>query len=268
MKPELMPRVKEMCEEFVSSFVNREYQNIPPEKLIHDGTWKESEEEIASVIRGLFTLLEEIWINPAFNSELAKSLNEGTYQSTVILLSIRAILKNLPFSLFSFISASERQSIASSDRKGKGRGRRPDIMFVIKYLEIFFELMYLECPRLYCDPRKKTDDEIKLWRETNDGIYWVRRVLKPEKEQFGIVGVQIAGNILHLNVLVRDIADIHRYLHIQSAEIPSSADTVTKFVETLLFLRNILITNLSLLYHASASISERQKENSTNVDSE
>ncbi|CAG8747829.1 27085_t:CDS:2, partial [Gigaspora margarita] len=179
IKPELMPRVKEMCEEVVSSFVIREYQNIPPEKLTHDGTWKESEKEIASVVRGLFTLLEEIWINPAFNSELAKSLNEGTYQSTV------------------------------------------------------------------------------------------HKVLKPEKEQFGIVGVQIAGTILHLNVLIRDKADIHRYLHIQSAEIPvqlSSADTITKFVETLLFLCNILITNLSLLYHTSASISERQKENSTNLE--
>ncbi|CAG8787395.1 21948_t:CDS:1, partial [Racocetra persica] len=45
MKPKLMPRVKK-C---VSSFVGRKYQNIPLRKLTHDGTWKESEEEIASV---------------------------------------------------------------------------------------------------------------------------------------------------------------------------------------------------------------------------
>ena len=40
------------------------------------------------VIKEVLILLEDIWINPAFNSELAKSLNEGTYQSMVILLSI------------------------------------------------------------------------------------------------------------------------------------------------------------------------------------
>ncbi|CAG8443528.1 7607_t:CDS:2 [Dentiscutata heterogama] len=181
MKPKLMPRVKEICEEFVSSFVSHEYQNILPEKHIHVRTWKESEEEIASVVKELFTLLEEIWINPAFNSELAKSLNEETYQLTIILLLIRVILKNLLFRLFSFISTSKQQSIASSDRKGKGRRRKLDIIF------------------------KKTDDGIKLWRETNDDIYW--------------------------NVFAKDKADIHRYFHIQLAEIPvqqSDADTIDK----------------------------------------
>ncbi|CAG8850785.1 8516_t:CDS:1, partial [Gigaspora margarita] len=170
-----------------------------------------------------------------FNSELEKSLNEGVYQSTIILLSIRAILKNLPSRLSSFISTSERQSIASSDRKGEGQGRQPDIMFVVKYLGVFFEHVYLECSRLYCSQKKKVDDEINFG-ENNDGIYWVRKILKLDKEQFGIVGMQIAGNILHLNVLVRDKADIHRYFHIQLTEIPvqsSSVETVTKFKETL-----------------------------------
>ena len=119
MAPAPMTIVKEMCENFITSFVDRNIQNTIPDKLIHDGTWKESEEKIADVIKEVLILLEDIWINPAFNSELAKSLNEGTYQSTVILLSIRAILKNLPFRLSSFISTSERQSIASADRKGE-----------------------------------------------------------------------------------------------------------------------------------------------------
>ena len=92
-----------------------------------------------------------------------KSLNKGTYQSTVILLSIRVTLKNLPFKLSSFISTSEWQSIASADRKGKGQLERwPDIMYVVKYLDVFFELMYVECSRLYCNQQKKIDDEIKL----------------------------------------------------------------------------------------------------------
>ena len=200
-----------MCEEFVSNFISRGYQNTPPEKLIHNGTWKESEEKISDIAKELFSLLEDIWNNPIFSSELAKSLNEGTYQSTVILLSIQVVLKNLPFRLSSFISTSERHSIASADRKGKGQGRRPDIMFVLKYLEVFFELLYVECSRLYCTRRKKKDDEIKLWRETNDGMYYVRKVLKPDKDQFGLVGVQVAGNMLHLNVLVRDKGNVHRY---------------------------------------------------------
>ncbi|CAJ0904323.1 17218_t:CDS:1, partial [Entrophospora sp. SA101] len=46
MKPTLMPRVKEICREFVSSFSSRNYLNRFPEKLIHDGTWKEPEEKI------------------------------------------------------------------------------------------------------------------------------------------------------------------------------------------------------------------------------
>ncbi|KAG9300935.1 hypothetical protein G9A89_004993 [Geosiphon pyriformis] len=49
---------------------------------------------------------------------------------------------------------------------------------------------------------EREDDEIKLWRETNDGLYWIRQRLKPDKEQFGIVGMQVAESVLHLNVLV------------------------------------------------------------------
>ncbi|CAJ0769354.1 2600_t:CDS:2 [Entrophospora sp. SA101] len=68
---------------------------------IDELTWKDP---LANIVKGAFTLLEEIWVNPTFNSDLARLLNEGTYQSTVIFLSIREILKNLPFGLFSFIS--------------------------------------------------------------------------------------------------------------------------------------------------------------------
>ncbi|CAG8468851.1 7448_t:CDS:1 [Dentiscutata heterogama] len=117
-------------------------------------------------------------------------------------------------------------------------------------------------------PQKKTDDEIKLWREANDCICCVRQSLNPAKEQFGIVGIQVAGNILHLNALVRDKVNIPRYYHPQSAEIPvqlSDDKVISKFIETLLILQNMIITNLSLLYHASVIISERQREDSTTV---
>ncbi|KAG9300974.1 hypothetical protein G9A89_005032 [Geosiphon pyriformis] len=265
--PTPMPMVQEMCREFVLDF-NRHEIEMKPAKLIHDGAWKESKEDIKQVIE-ILNVLKDIWNNPAFSPEFAKTLNEGTYQSTVIVSAIRASLKNLPIGDSFFISTSEKQSIASANRKGEGyMGRRPDIMLVVKYLETVFELMYVECSRLICSRQKKTDDEIKLWRETNDGLYWIRQSLKPDKDQFDIVGIQVAGNVLYLNLLLRDMVNIHRYYHLQSAEIPvqfSDEAVVTKFIETLLLLRNIVITNLSLLYHAFVSSSQRQTEGSTTV---
>ncbi|CAG8750933.1 1030_t:CDS:2, partial [Acaulospora morrowiae] len=193
MKPTLMPRIKDLCREFVSNTSSRNYYNRP-EKLIHNGTWKESEKEITYVVKEIFGVLEDFWNNPALDSEISKSLNEGTYQSTVIVPVIRAVLRNLPFRTPSFITTSEKQSIASADRKGDGKmGRRPDIMLAMS-------------------PQKKIDDEIKLWRETNNGLYWTRKTLNPDKDQFGIVGVQIAGDTLHLNVLVRDKVNIHKII--------------------------------------------------------
>ncbi|CAJ0841186.1 13849_t:CDS:2, partial [Entrophospora sp. SA101] len=95
---------------------------------------------------------------------------------------------------------------------------------------------------------------------TNDGMYMVHESVNTDKDQFGIVGVQIVGNEINLNVLVRDKVKIPVQL--------SDASIVTKFVETLLLLHNILITNLSLLYNGLVCISERLKENSTTIDSE
>src|SRR6185437_8694676 len=134
MKPTLTPRIKALCREFVLNTSSRNYYNRSPEKLTHDGTWKESEEEITCVVKEIFSVLEDIWNNPALDSEVSKSLNEGTYQSTVIVPAIRAVLGNLPFRTSSFISTSERQSVASADRKGSGQmGRRPDIMLTVRY---------------------------------------------------------------------------------------------------------------------------------------
>ena len=99
-------------------------------------------------------------------------------------------------------------------------------------------------------------------------MFWICKILKLEKDQFGIVRVQVIGNMLHLNILIKDKANIHRYFYLQLAEIPvqlSDVSVVTKFVKTLLLLRNILITNLSLLHHTSIFISERQKEDSITV---
>ncbi|CAG8563836.1 5221_t:CDS:2, partial [Scutellospora calospora] len=139
----------------------------------------------------------------------------------------------------------KRESLASVDRKEDGK--------------------------LVCISLKKLDDDIKLWRECNDGIYYTRKFLNPEKDQFGIVWIQIAGDTLYLNVLIRDTMNIHKYYNIEMVKIPvqkSDETIVIKFVETLLFLRNMLITNLSLLYYGSVCRSERQKEGSMIIDTE
>ena len=268
MTPKPFTIIQEMCSEFVTDFNKLEDEPIYT-KLVHNGIWKESVESITNVTKEILSVLKDIWNNSAFSSEFAKTLSEGTYQSTIILPTIRASLKNLPIGDSFFISTLEKQSVASANRKGDGfLGRRPDIMFVAKYRETIFELMYIECSRLICTSQKKIDDDVKLWRECNDGLFWVRQTLKPDKDQFGIVGVQIAGDELHLNLLVRDMRNIHRYYHLQSAKIPvqvSDERVVYKFVETLLLLRNLIIINLSLLYNASVTISERQKEDSTTV---
>ncbi|CAG8800008.1 34332_t:CDS:1, partial [Racocetra persica] len=235
------------------------------EKLTHNGTWKESEDKILSIINENFNTMEDIWNNLALNFEVARTLNEGTYQSTIIVPFIRAILKDLSFR-FLFISTSERKSIASADRKRDGQvGRRPDIMFMVKYLDVLFEIMYIECSRLVYMPQKIVDDDIKLWRECNDGMCYAQKILNPDKDQFEIVEIQIAEDTLHLNVLIRDQMNVNRYYNIELAKISvhkSEEIIVIKFVETFL-LHNIIITNLSLLYHGSVCISERQKEDST-----
>jgi len=213
----------------------------------------------------------DVWNNPAFGPDFEDSLNEGTYVTNVIIPSIRSALKNLPFGKNAFISTSERQSLASADRKGDGQmGRRPDMMFEFKYNGKVYELMFAECSRLSCTKRKELDDMIKLWRESNDGLYWARKGCKPEKEQFGIVGIQVAGRKIHLNVITRGDDEIHRYYHLHSAEIPVrpvGEYDLANFVKTLLILRNNIIVNMSLLFHAPLSTSRRQMEDSSTISS-
>jgi hypothetical protein len=93
-------------------------------------------------------------------------------------------------------------------------------MFVMKYKEKFYELLHAESSRLFCTKQKEIDDQVKLWRETNGGMYWVHKSCKPSKDdEFGIIGV-VAGKTLILNVLVRDTADVYRYYHLHKSEIP------------------------------------------------
>ena len=101
-------------------------------------------------------------------------------------------------------------------------------------------------------------------------MYWLRKSYKPDKGQFGIIGIQVAERTLYLNILVRDRADCHRYFHLYEAEVPiqlSNSSIIMKFVESLLILRNLLIVNMSLLYNALLPRSARLIEDSTTVRS-
>jgi hypothetical protein len=101
-------------------------------------------------------------------------------------------------------------------------------------------------------------------------MYWVHKSSGPDKGEFGIIGMQVAGRIMRLNVLIRDMKNIHYYYHLYEAEISvqlSDSSLVTNFIKTLLILRNILIVNMSLLLNVPSVRSKRNK-GSSNVDSE
>ena len=52
-------------------------------------------------------------------------------------------------------------------------GKKPDIMGLLKQDEKIIELLYTESSRIICSKSKKTDNDIKLWRETLDGTSFV-----------------------------------------------------------------------------------------------
>ncbi|CAG8617795.1 676_t:CDS:2 [Gigaspora margarita] len=171
------------------------------------GDWKESEVKLIEVTKKILETFKNIWCNPAFHPEFVESLNERTYVNNVVVPLINAALYNNPFGESAFIT-----TIASADRRGDGRmGRKPDIMFVTKDNDKFYELMYSECSRIVCTDQKEEDDYVKLWREVNDGMFWAHKSRRLEKEQFGIIGIQVTGCTLRLNALIRDEIEVHRY---------------------------------------------------------
>ncbi|CAG8489050.1 3408_t:CDS:2 [Cetraspora pellucida] len=207
----LPPKIRRKCNEFVVAF-NENHQVELMQRIKHDGTWKESEKQLAKVTDRILDTLRDTWNNPAFRPEFAGFLSEGTY--------------GLSLEKSNFVSSSELQSSTSADRK------------------------------------------VKLWRECNDRIYWARKSSRPNKDEFGIIGVQIAGTMIC--VLIRDSADVHRYYHLREAEIPirqSNPIIVANFIEVLLILRNILIVNIDLLYNALIPRMLRKVEDSSTVSS-
>ncbi|RHZ81110.1 hypothetical protein Glove_123g73 [Diversispora epigaea] len=202
---------------------------------IHTNDWKESEDKLEEITLKILETLESVWRNPTFCSEFIATMNE---------------------------------EYSKCYRKGDGRvGRRPDIMFISKEDNKYYELMYAECSRIICTKQKEEDDDIKLWRECNDGLYWAQKSRRLKKEQFGIIGIQVAGCRLSLNVLIRDELEVHRYYKLHETEIPirysNDPSILADFIYTLLLFRNILIVNMSLLRCAHDRRSNRNLDNST-----
>ncbi|CAG8594642.1 9666_t:CDS:2, partial [Diversispora eburnea] len=44
--------------------------------------------------------------------------------------------------------------------------------------------------------------------ETNDDMYWTCKSCKPNKDEFGIIDVQVVGKKLHLSILIRDMRSL------------------------------------------------------------
>ncbi|KAF0413849.1 hypothetical protein F8M41_007712 [Gigaspora margarita] len=263
MQVRVPSNIRNICTNFVKSFHDDDMESLP-RKLSHDNSWKENKTTLANVVKDILGSLNSIWMNPAFYAEFARDQSEGTYVTDVIVSLICATLNQLPIKKYAFLSSAERQSLASADRRG--RGKQPDIMFLEMCCEKIYELMYIECSRLICTDRKKKDDEVKLWREMNDGMRYVYKSCRPVRNEFGILGIQVAGDMMHLNILIKDDDDIHRLFHLRSVKIPArpcNEEDVLQFVEALLLLRNIMIVNISLLFHSSGIKSERLKKRSS-----
>ncbi|RHZ74601.1 hypothetical protein Glove_220g3 [Diversispora epigaea] len=204
----------------------------------------------------------ETWRNPAFMSSISRSeQSEGIYISDIIMPLLRSSLRDL-LNGDICLSTAERQSLASKARRNAGvveerMGKKPDIMGLMKQDEKIIELMYLESSRILCSNSKKADDG------TLDGVSFIDALCRPVGNQFGIVGIQIAGTTIRLNVLMKDLGGIPRYFHLDHAEIPllPHASHTKALIRLLLTLRNIMIVNKSLLLRALEQASTHPPRN-------
>ncbi|RHZ49064.1 hypothetical protein Glove_534g3 [Diversispora epigaea] len=170
---------------------------------------------------------------------------------------LRASLGDLPNG-YICLSTAERQSLASKVRRNDGTGKvkmwkKPDIMALENCDGKLVEFLYVESSRIVCTATKKTDDGIKLWRELLDGSSYISSVCRPICNQFGVVGIQVAGEKIYLNVLINDASGIPRYFHLEHAEIPLTSEVrwrTRALIRLLLTLRNIIIVNKNLLKQA------------------
>ncbi|CAJ0834495.1 3529_t:CDS:2, partial [Entrophospora sp. SA101] len=101
-------RIRDVCDEFVMTYSNTLYEEIPIE-LSH-GNWDESEEVLEEIASGILDIIGDVWRNPAFGNKFIKSQNEGTYVTDIIVPMVKASLKKLPIKSFAFVSTSLYQA--------------------------------------------------------------------------------------------------------------------------------------------------------------
>ena len=110
-------------------------------------------------------------------------------------------------------------------------------MFIANCNNRSYELIYSESSHIICNKQKKKNDIVKTWREMNDGMYWAHKGCKPDKDDFDIIGIQITRIKMYLNILIRDMDEIHCFYNLHTIEIsiqPTDGNTMFKFVKTLL----------------------------------
>ncbi|RHZ78714.1 hypothetical protein Glove_157g68 [Diversispora epigaea] len=245
MKCILPTSITSRCVEFSNNF-NRADVSKVLRNVVHNKEWKEKESKLIKRTNHILGVLEGVWNNPAFaSSEIRGTQSEGTYVTDIIVPLLRASLEDLPNGGI-FLSTAERQSMASKARKSFGPneersthktpiGKKPDVMVMAKYGGKIFELAYVESSRILCV------------------------ACRPTNNQFGIVGIQVAGEDLYLNILVKDASGILRYFHVDQVEIPFTKNTpwrVEPLILLLLTLRNIMI-NISASYITMTNIQSK-----------
>ncbi|CAG8507451.1 938_t:CDS:2, partial [Racocetra persica] len=76
----------------------------------------------------------------------------------------------------------------------------------------------------------------------NNKLFWSHKECKPDKDEFGIISIQVAAKI-----------------PVQKVD----GEIVFNFIELLLNLKNILIINLSLLFYAQETESHKNSKSSS-----
>ncbi|CAH1766572.1 2778_t:CDS:2 [Entrophospora sp. SA101] len=122
MKCEVPELIFSRVDEFVENFNNTDTPNYI-RNIIHNKSWKENEVELLKTTERILGVLSDIWRNPAFSTNTARSMqSEGTYITDAIMPLLRASLGDLPNGHIC-LSSAERQSLASKARRNNGTGQ-------------------------------------------------------------------------------------------------------------------------------------------------
>ncbi|CAG8716157.1 9225_t:CDS:2, partial [Racocetra persica] len=240
--------VENVCNDFISKRDEiqklRKFVLRSKDVVTHD-QWVEYDHIKERIAKGITdVLLQEIKLN---------ALNRGSEGSENTLVEIIALLIDmamfyLPVDYEVEVTRSERQSIASKNRKvqqKKGaRGNKPDLMFRAYLRQKWEEIVFFESGKWDSDEDKIRHDHSKLVQFCLDGSKeLVKKCTKEVFHQNYIgFGVNIAGKYLEIHGLIKE-SGIKYYLPVVKAKIPldnESFEEVEEFVHALLILRNIV----------------------------